>query len=165
MKNSLNILTQQKQQEIDVKIKEKQCKELLQSFKKDAIVLLDNKIKKYYNKYGAFYILDNEENIIDEILKEINGLYNEVYNDFVDKWEHIPKYKDIDDLTKYDLIYDLFYKEFKKVKKQVDDYNKFKIEDEQEQINLQNVANSKNKIPKIWLIYGALKFINKRLKK
>ena len=35
MKNSLNILTQQKQQEIDDKIKEKQNKEILQSLKKD----------------------------------------------------------------------------------------------------------------------------------
>ena len=50
MKNSLNILTQQKQQEIDDKIKEKQNKEILQSLKKDIIIILDDKIKKYYNK-------------------------------------------------------------------------------------------------------------------
>lgn len=161
MKNSFNILTQQKQQEIDNKIKEKQLKELLQSFKKDVIVLLDNKIKKYYNKYGAFYILDNEENIIDEILGEINGLYNEIYNDFVGKWERISKYKDIDCLTKYDLINDLFYTEFKKIKKQVDDFNKYKIEEEKKQIP----EVKKSGIPKIWLCYLGLKFLNKKLKK
>ena len=38
MKNSLNILTQQKQQEIDERIKEKQNKEILQSLKRDIII-------------------------------------------------------------------------------------------------------------------------------
>lgn len=157
MKNNLNILTQQKQQEIDDKIKEKQNKEILQSLKKDIIIILDDKIKKYYIKYGAYYILYNEYKIIDEVLHNINKLSNDYITHNVNC-----NYNDIPELIKIDLISDLFYKEFKKVKKQVDEYNKYKIEeDEKKQIP----ETKKNGIPKIWLCYLGLKFLNKKLKK
>lgn len=157
MKNSLNILTQQKQQEIDDKIKEKQNKEILQSLKKDIIIILDDKIKKYYNKYGAYYILTNEYKIIDEVLHNIKKLSNDYITHNVNC-----NYNNIPELIKIDLISDLFYKEFKKVKKQVDEYNKYKIEeDEKKQIP----ETKKNGIPKIWLCYLGLKFLNKKLKK
>lgn len=160
MKNSLNILTQQKQQEIDDRIKEKQNKQILQSLKKDLTIILDDKIKKYYNKSGAFYILNNEQDMIDEALQELDRLSNDYITHNVNC-----DYNAIPELIKIDLVNELFYKEFKKVKKQVDEFNKYKLGHEQEQLILQNVSNNKNKIPKIWLIYATLKFINKRLKK
>lgn len=162
MKNSLNILTQQKQQELNDKIKEKQNKEILQSLKKDIIIILDDKIKKYYIKYGAFYILDNQDFIISEVLKCINNLGDVVVDaDFNKKFIN-HNYKLLPELIKIDLINDLFYKEFKKVKKQVDEFNKYKIEDEEKN---QSPEVKKNGIPKIWLCYLGLKFLNKRLKK
>ena len=157
MKNSLNILTQQKQQEIDDKIKEKQNKEILQSLKKDIIIILDDKIKKYYIKYGAFYILSNEQDIIDEVLQDLDRLSNDYITHNVNC-----DYNAIPELIKIDLISDLFYKEFKKVKKQVDEFNKYKIEDEEKK---QIPEIKKSGIPKIWLIYLGLKFLNKKLKK
>jgi hypothetical protein len=150
MKNSLNILTQQKQQEIDDKIKEKQNKEILQSLKKDIIIILDDKIKKYYNNHGAFYILSNEQDIIDGVLQDLDILSNDYITHNVNC-----NYNNIPELIKIDLINDLFYKEFKKVKKRVDDFNKYKNEEE----------TKKSGIPKIWLIYLGLKFLNKKLKK
>lgn len=157
MKNSLNILTQQKQQEIDDKIKEKQNKEILQSLKKDIIIILDDKIKKYYNKYGAFYILTNEQDIIDEVLQILDRLSNDYITHNVNC-----NYNNIPELIKIDLISDLFYKEFKKIKKQVDEFNKYKIEEETKK---QIPEAKKSGIPKIWLIYLGLKFLNKKLKK
>lgn len=157
MKNSLNILTQQKQQEIDDKITEKQNKEILQSLKKDIIIILDDKIKKYYIKYGAYHILTNEYKIIDEVLQNLDKLSNDYITHNVNC-----NYNDIPELIKIDLISDLFYKEFKKVKKQVDDFNKYKMEDEEKK---QNPEAKKSGIPKIWLCYLGLKFLNKRLKK
>ena len=157
MKNSLNILTQQNQKEIDDKIKEKQNKEILQSLKKDIIIILDDKIKKYYIKYGAYYILTNEYKIIDEVLQNLNKLSNDYITHNVNC-----NYNNIPELIKIDLISDLFYKEFKKVKKQVDDFNKYKIEDEEKK---QSPDAKNNSIPKIWLLYVGLKFLNKKLKK
>ena len=157
MKNSLNILTQQKQQEIDDKIKEKQNKEILQSLKRDIIIILDDKIKKYYNKHGTFYILSNEQYIIDEVLQNLDRLSNDYITHNVNC-----DYNAIPELIKIDLISDLFYKEFKKVKKRVDEFNKYKIEDEEKK---QIPEAKKSGIPKIWLIYLGLKFLNKKLKK
>lgn len=157
MKNSLNILTQQKQQEIDDKIKEKQNKEILQSLKRDIIIILDDKIKKYYNKHGTFYILSNEQDIIDEVLQNLDRLSNDYITHNVNC-----DYNAIPELIKIDLINDLFYKEFKKVKKQVDEFNKYKNEEEEKK---QNPEAKKSGIPKIWLIYLGLKFLNKKLKK
>ena len=162
MKNSLNILTQQKQQEIDDKINEKKNKELLQSLKKDIIIILDDKIKKYYIKYGAYYILDNQDFIINEVLDSINKL-GDVANDADFKKKFINhNYKLLPELIKIDLINDLFYKEFKKVKKQVDEFNKYKNEAEAKN---QIPEAKKRGIPKIWVIYLGLKFLNKKLKK
>ena len=157
MKNSLNILTQQKQQELNDKIKEKQNKEILQSLKKDIIIILDNKIKKYYLKYGAFYILNNEQDIIDEVLQNLDRLSNDYITHNVNC-----NYNNIPELIKIDLIHDLFYTEFKKIKKQVDEFNKYKNEDEEKK---QVPEIKKSGIPKIWLIYLGLKFLNKKLKK
>lgn len=157
MKNSLNILTQQKQQELDDKIKEKQKKEILQSLKKDIIIILDDKIKKNYIKHGAYYILYNEYKIIDEVLQNIKKLSNDYITHNVNC-----NYDDIPELIKVDLINDLFYKEFKKVKKQVDEFNKYRIEEEEKK---QIPETKKSGIPKIWLIYLGLKFLNKKLKK
>lgn len=162
MKNSLNILTQQKQQELNDKIKEKQNKEILQSLKKDIIIILDDKIKKYYIKYGAFYILDNQDFIISEVLKCINNLGDVVIDEDFNKKFINHNYKLLPELIKIDLINDLFYKEFKKVKKQVDEFNKYKIEDEEKN---KSPDAKKNGIPKIWLIYLGLKFLNKKFKK
>ena len=162
MKNSLNILTQQKQQEIDDKIKERQNKEILQSLKKDIIIILDDKIKKYYIKYGAFYILDNQDFIINEVLDCINELGDVVVDEDFNKKFINYNYKLLPELIKIDLISDLFYKEFKKVKKQVDEFNKYKIEDEEKK---QIPETKKSGIPKIWLCYLGLKFLNKKLKK
>lgn len=156
MKNSLNILTQQKQQEIDNEIKEKQNKEILQSLKRDITIILDDKIKKYYIKYGAFYILDNEYKIIDEVLQNLDKLSNDYITHNVNC-----NYNDIPELIKIDLISDLFYKEFKKVKKEVDEFNKYKNEEEKKQIP----EVKKSGIPKIWLCFLGLKFLNKKLKK
>lgn len=162
MKNSLNILTQQKQQEINNKIKEKQNKEILQSLKKDIIIILDDKIKKYYLKYGAYYILNNQDFIINEVLDCINNLGDVVIDEEFNKKFINHNYKLLPELIKIDLINDLFYKEFKKVKKQIDEFNKYKFEElEKKQIP----ETKKNNIPKIWLIYLGLKFLNKRLKK
>ena len=157
MKNSLNILTQQKQQELDDKIKEKQNKEILQSLKKDIIIILDDKIKKYYIKHGAYYILSNEQDIIDEVLHDLDRLSNDYITHNVNC-----DYNAIPELIKIDLITDLFYKEFKKAKKQVDDFNKYKNEEETKK---QIPEAKKSGIPKIWLIYLGLKFLNKKLKK
>lgn len=162
MKNSLNILTQQKQQEIDDRIKEKQNKEILQSLKKDIIIILDDKIKKYYIKYGAFYILDNQDFIISEVLDCINKLGDVVIDEDFNKKFINYNYRLLPELIKIDLISDLFYKEFKKVKKQVDEFNKYKNEDEEKK---QIPETKKSGIPKIWLIYLGLKFLNKKLKK
>lgn len=130
MKNSLNILTQQKQQEIDDKIKEKQNKEILQSLKKDIIIILDDKIKKYYNKYGAFYILNNEQDIIDEVLQKLNKLSNDYITHNVDC-----DYNILPELTKIDLINDLFYNEFKKIRQREKEIEKIKKEmEEQEEL-------------------------------
>ncbi len=130
MKNSLNILTQQKQQEIDDKIKEKQNKEILQSLKKDIIIILDDKIKKYYNKYGAFYILNNEQDIIDEVLQKLNKLSNDYITHNVDC-----DYNTLPELTKIDLINDLFYNEFKKIRQREKEIEKIKKEmEEQEEL-------------------------------
>ena len=157
MKNSLNISTQQKQQEIDDKIKEKQNKEILQSFKKDLTIILDDKIKKYYNKHGTFYILSNEQDIIDEVLQNLDRLSNDYITHNVNC-----DYNAIPELIKIDLINDLFYKEFKKVKKRVDEFNKYKNEEEEKK---QIPETKKSGIPKIWLCYLGLKFLNKKLKK
>ena len=157
MKNSLNILTQQKQQEIDEKIKEKQNKEILQSFKKDLTIILDDKIKKYYNKHGTFYILSNEQDIIAEVLQDLDRLSNDYITHNVNC-----NYNNMPELIKIDLVNDLFYKEFKKVKKRVDEFNKYKNEDEEKK---QIPEAKKSGIPKIWLIYLGLKFLNKKLKK
>lgn len=157
MKNSLNILTQQKQQEIDDKIKEKQNKEILQSFKKDLTIILDDKIKKYYNKHGTFYILSNEQDIIAEVLQDLDRLSNDYITHNVNC-----NYNNIPELIKIDLVNDLFYKEFKKVKKRVDDFNKYKNEEETKK---QIPEAKKSDIPKIWLIYLGIKFLNKKLKK
>ena len=162
MKNSLNILTQQKQQEIDEKIKEKKNKEILQSLKRDIIIILDDKIKKYYIKYGAFYILDNQDFIINEVLDCINELGDVVVDEDFNKKFINHNYKLLPELVKIDLINDVFYKEFKKVKKHVDEFNKYKNEDETKK---QIPETKKNGIPKIWLIYLGLKFLNKKLKK
>ena len=162
MKNSLNILTQKKQQELDEKIKERQNKEILQSLKRDIIIILDDKIKKYYIKYGAFYILDNQDFIINEVLDCINKLGDVVVDEDFNKKFINHNYKLLPELIKIDLISDLFYKEFKKVKKQVDEFNKYKIEDEEK---TQIPETKKSGIPKIWLIYLGLKFLNKKLKK
>lgn len=162
MKNSLNILTQQKQQELNDKIKEKQNKEILQSLKKDIIIILDDKIKKYYIKYGSYYILDNQDFIINEVLDCINKLGDVVVDEDFDKKFINYNYKLLPELIKIDLINDLFYKEFKKVKKQVDEFNKYKNEDEEKK---QNPEVKKSGIPKIWLCYLGLKFLNKKLKK
>lgn len=130
MKNSLNILTQQKQQEIDEKSKEKQNKEILQSLKKDIIIILDDKIKKYYNKYGAFYILNNEQDIIDEVLQKLNKLSNDYITHNVDC-----DYNTLPELTKIDLINDLFYNEFKKIRQREKEIEKIKKEmEEQEEL-------------------------------
>ena len=157
MKNSLNILTQQKQQEINERIKEKQNKEILQSLKRDIIIILDDKIKKYYIKYGAFYILSNEQDIIAEVLQDLDRLSNDYITHNVNC-----DYNAIPELIKIDLINDLFYKEFKKVKKRVDEFNRYKNEDEEKK---QIPEAKKSSIPKIWLIYLGLKFLNKKLKK
>ena len=157
MKNSLNILTQQKQQEIDDKIKEKQNKEIFQSLKKDIIIILDDKIKKYYNKHGTFHILSNEQDIIDEVLQNLDRLSNDYITHNVNC-----NYNNIPELIKIDLVNDLFYKEFKKVKKRVDEFNKYKNEDEEKK---QIPETKKSGIPKIWLCYLGLKFLNKKLKK
>ena len=157
MKNSLNILTQQRQQEIDDRIKEKQNKEILQSFKKDIIIILDDKIKKYYIKCGAFYILSNEQDIIDEVLQDLDRLSNDYITHNVNC-----NYNNIPELIKIDLVNDLFYKEFKKVKKRVDEFNKYKNEEETKK---QIPEAKKSGIPKIWLIYLGIKFLNKKLKK
>lgn len=162
MKNSLNILTQQKQQEINERIKDKQNKEILQSLKRDIIIILDDKIKKYYIKYGAFYILDNQDFIINEVLDCINKLGDVVVDEDFNKEFINYNYKLLPELIKIDLISDLFYKEFKKVKKQVDEFNKYKIEVEEKK---QIPEIKKSGIPKIWLCYLGLKFLNKKLKK
>lgn len=162
MKNSLNILTQQKQQELDEKIKERQNKEILQSLKRDITIILDDKIKKYYIKYGAFYILDNQDFIINEVLDCINKLGDVVVDEDFNKKFINHNYKLLPELIKIDLISDLFYTEFKKIKKQVDEFNKYKIEEETKK---QIPEAKKSGIPKIWLIYLGLKFLNKKLKK
>lgn len=130
MKNSLNILTQQKQQELDDKIKEKQNKEILQSLKKDIIIILDDKIKKYYNKHGAYYILNNEQDIIDEVLQDLDRLSNDYITHNVNC-----DYNAIPELIKIDLINDLFYKEFKKIRQREKEVERLKKEmEEQEEL-------------------------------
>ena len=118
---------------------------------------MDDKIKKYYNKHGTFYILSNEQDIIVEVLQDLDRLSNDYITHNVNC-----NYNNIPELIKIDLVNDLFYKEFKKVKKRVDDFNKYKNEEETKK---QIPEAKKSDIPKIWLIYLGLKFLNKKLKK